>query len=82
MKISLGATPSLHTKLVAITNPSNQQPFLEHWSSRFHSPVSLKIAPGHIICYLITCWLVTVGQVSGAVETPLDSECPWETIIG
>jgi hypothetical protein len=34
------------------------------------------IAPGHIICYLITCWLVTVGQVSGAVETPLDSECP------
>lgn len=29
MEISLGATPSLHTKLVTITKPSNQQPFLE-----------------------------------------------------
>lgn len=59
-------------------NKANQQPFLEQ---QFHSLASLKIA-GYIICYLITCWLVTVGQVSGAVETPLDSEFPWETIIG
>lgn len=75
---STGATPSLHTNHHNKAQ-SNQRPFL---GQQFHNQVSLGNTPptGHIIRYLITCWLVTVGQVSGAVDAPLESGCPPDII--
>lgn len=69
MKISLGATPSLHTKLVAITKPSNQQPFLEQQVPE--SGISENSAP----VTLFVTWLHAGWLQWGKFQGP--SRLPW-----